>query len=326
MRAVLQSAPGGPETLYVGDTEQPRPGPGQLLVKVNAAGVNRADLMQREGHYPPPPGDSTILGLEVAGEVAALGEGVAGFVLGDRVAGLVGGGGYARFCVLDAAMALHIPAELDDVAAASLPEAWMTVWFNLIELGGLREGMRVLVHAGASGVGSAAIQLCKAYGAWVAVTAGGAQKGEYCKSLGADMVIDYKTQDFATEVKRAGGVDLILDGVGGDYLPHNQACLNPDGQIIVIGMLRGPQTEINMGLLLVKRQSVRGSTLRPQALPVKRRLAQGVSDYVLPRLLSGPLRVTVDKVFDWQAAADAHRYVAEGKNLGKVILRLSDPD
>ncbi|GGP27514.1 NAD(P)H-quinone oxidoreductase [Silvimonas amylolytica] len=324
MRAIVQSAAGGPETLHLGNVDLPRPGPGQLLVKVKAAGINRADLMQREGKYPPPPGDSTILGLEIAGEVAALGEDVSGFVIGDRVAGLVGGGGYAQFCVLDAGVAITLPDELDDVSAASLPEAWMTAWFNLVELGDLREDMRVLIHAGASGVGSAAIQLCKAHGAWVAVTAGGAEKGAYCARLGADMVIDYKTQDFAAEIKLAGGVDLILDGVGGDYLPHNQACLNPDGQIIVIGMLRGPQTEANMGLLLVKRQTVRGSTLRPQALPVKRRLSRQVRDYVLPRLVTGALQVTVDKVFGWEQAAEAHQYVGAGKNLGKVILQLAD--
>ncbi|GGP19584.1 NAD(P)H-quinone oxidoreductase [Silvimonas iriomotensis] len=326
MLAIVQTAPGGPETLHLGEVDTPRPGPGQLLVKVKAAGINRADLMQREGKYPPPPGDSAILGLEIAGEVAALGEDVSGFVIGDRVAGLVGGGGYAQYCVLDAGTAITIPEALDDVAAASLPEAWMTAWFNLVELGGLREDLRVLVHAGASGVGSAAIQLCKAYGAWVAVTAGGPEKGEYCKRLGADMVIDYKTRDFAAEVKQAGGVDLILDGVGGDYLPHNQACLNPDGQIIVIGMLRGPQAEANMGLLLVKRQTVRGSTLRPQALPVKRRLAQQVRDFVMPRLATGALQVTVDKVFDWEQVAAAHHYVAAGKNLGKVMLRLGSAD
>lgn len=326
MQAVLQTEPGGPETLHLGQTSRPQPAAGQLLVKVAAAGINRADLAQRAGNYPPPPGESNILGMEIAGRVVEVGTGVTQFAVGDRVMGLVGGGGYAEYCLLQSQLAIPVPTGMDAVAAASLPEAWMTTWFNLVDLGGLHAGQRVLIHAGASGIGSAGIQLCKSFGAWVAVTAGGPEKCAYCRDLGADMVIDYKQQDFATELKNAGGVDLILDGVGGDYLPRNQACLNADGQIILIGMLRGLSAEANMGLLLIKRQTLRGSTLRPQPLAVKGHLAQALRDHVLPLIQAGKLRVTVAREFDWTQVADAHRYVAAGHNLGKVILRVGADD
>ncbi|MBY0445113.1 MAG: NAD(P)H-quinone oxidoreductase, partial [Burkholderiales bacterium] len=250
MRAVIQEN----QTLLLGDAALPKVAAGQLLIRVHAAGINRADLAQAAGRYPPPVGDSTILGLEIAGVVEALGEGVVDFAVGDEVLGLVGGGAYAEFCVLESALAIKKPADLSFIDAASLPEVWMTAWFNLVEIGKLAAGQRVLIHAGASGVGAASIQLAKYLGAWVATTAGGAKKAAFCRQLGADLVVDYQQQDFAAMVKEAGGVDLILDGVGGDYLAKNQACLNIDGQIVLIGLLRGMSTEINLGQLLMKRQ------------------------------------------------------------------------
>ncbi|NHQ86500.1 NAD(P)H-quinone oxidoreductase [Iodobacter sp. HSC-16F04] len=318
MRAVIQEN----QTLLLGDAALPKAAAGQLLIRVHAAGINRADLAQAAGRYPPPSGDSNILGLEVAGVVEALGEGVAGFAVGDEVLGLVGGGAYAELCLLESALAIKKPANLSFTDAASLPEVWMTAWFNLVEIGKLAAGQRVLIHAGASGVGAASIQLAKYLGAWVATTAGGAKKTEFCRQLGADLVVDYKQQDFAALIKEAGGVDLILDGVGGDYLAKNQACLNTDGQIVLIGLLRGISTEINLGQLLMKRQRLTGSTLRAQPLNVKARLAAALRDKIAPAIAAGQLKVTVDRVFNWQEAAIAHQYIADNQNIGKVLLQV----
>ncbi|WP_035053195.1 NAD(P)H-quinone oxidoreductase [Andreprevotia chitinilytica] len=307
--------------LQRGQAPVPVAGPNQLLVQVRAAGVNRADLMQAAGKYPPPPGESNILGLEIAGEVVAVGAGASGFAIGDAVFGLVGGGAYAEFCVLDAALALHKPESLTFEQAAALPEAWMTAWFNLIELGGLQSGESALIHAGASGVGAVAIQLAKSRGAWVATTVGSAEKAAFCRALGADLVVNYREQDFAAEVKAAGGVDFILDGVGGDYLPRNQSCLNADGRLILIGLLNGTSAEINLGVMLVKRQRIRGSTLRPQPLAVKAKLAAALRDEVLPGVLDGRIGIHISRVFPLAEAQAAHDWVRGGHNLGKVVLR-----
>ena len=303
-------------------TEHPTPQltAGQLLIKVMAAGVNRADLMQAQGKYPPPAGESLIIGLEVAGLVLALGEGVSGFAVGDAVLGLVGGGAYAEYCLLDQSLCCLKPDTLDFAAAASLPEVWMTAWLNLIDVGQLKAGQRVLIHAGASGVGAAAIQLAKSVGAWVAVTTSSVEKQAFCRDMGADLVIDYRRQDFATTLKAAGGVDLILDTVGGDYVAANQLCLNSDGTIIVIGLIKGRSCEINLGLLLVKRQKIQGSALRSQALTEKAKLAQALRDTVLPRIVSGQYRITLDRTFALKDAQAAHEYIAASRNCGKVVL------
>ncbi|WP_028456636.1 NAD(P)H-quinone oxidoreductase [Chitinilyticum litopenaei] len=297
----------------------PNPGPAQLLVRVRAAGVNRADLAQAAGSYPPPAGESPVLGLEVAGEVAACGAQVEEFFPGQRVFGLVPGGACAEYCLLDAALAVPTPDWLDDVGAASLPETWLTAWLNLIEIGRLAAGQRVLIHAGASGVGSAAIQLAKAHGAWVASTAS-AGKLEYCRALGADLALDYRQDDWVAEVRAAGGADLILDGVGGDYLPANQRCLNADGCLILIGLLRGKDAVLNLGQLLVKRQRVQGSTLRSQPLAMKAQLATALLHDVLPGLDAGRYRLTLDRCFALGEAAAAHAWLAGNHNLGKVVL------
>ncbi|AZN35385.1 NAD(P)H-quinone oxidoreductase [Iodobacter ciconiae] len=318
MRAVIQEK----QTLLLGEAALPKVAAGQLLVRVHAAGINRADLAQAAGRYPPPAGDSDILGLEVAGVVVGLGEGVADFVVGDEVLGLVRGGAYAEFCLLESMLAIKKPANLSFTDAASLPEVWMTAWLNLVEIGKLQAGQRVLIHAGASGVGAASIQLAKYLGAWVAATAGGARKTEFCRQLGADLVVDYQQQDFAVVVKEAGGVDLILDGVGGDYLAKNQACLNTDGQIVLIGLLRGVSTDINLGQLLMKRQRLTGSTLRAQPLKVKAQVAAALRDKILPALNTEQLKITVDCSFNWEDTAAAHQYIAENKNIGKVLLQV----
>ncbi|UXY17004.1 NAD(P)H-quinone oxidoreductase [Chitiniphilus purpureus] len=321
MQAILQSGPGRP--LQLGRTERPSPGPGQLLVRVHAAGVNRADLAQAAGRYPAPAGESPILGLEIAGEVAALGEGAHGFRVGDAVFGLVAGGGYAEYCVLDAGLAVHKPAALSWEIAAGLPEAWLTAWLNLVELGGLRAQQRVLIHAGASGVGAAAIQLAHVWGAAVAATAGGADKCAWCRALGAGLAIDHGTEAFAEAVKAWGGADLILDTVGGDYLPRNQACLNRDGTIVLIGVLRGTEAHINLGLLLVKRQRLLGSTLRALPSVRKAQLAAALWPWLLPRLAEGRIRPTPDRSFALADAAAAHAWLAGNRNLGKVVLSVA---
>ncbi|MFC7094223.1 NAD(P)H-quinone oxidoreductase [Jeongeupia naejangsanensis] len=317
MQAVL---PDAYPRLVWGELPRPVAGPGQLLVRVRAAGINRADLIQAAGHYPPPPGESAVLGLEIAGEVVATGEGVSGFALGDAVFGLVPGGAYAEYCVLDAALAIAKPAALGWAEAASLPEVWMTVWLNLVELGGLRAGQRLLVHAGASGIGAAAIQLGKRLGAEVLTTVGSVEKGAWCTTLGADRVIHYHDEDFVDVVKAAGGADLILETVGGDYLGRDQQCLNRDGSIIVIGLLRGTKAELNVGLLLVKRQRVQGSALRSQTLDAKARTAAAVAEHVVPDIASGALKPSLDRVFAASDAQAAHDYVAQNRNLGKVVL------
>ena len=303
----------------------PTPAVGQLLVKVIAAGVNCADLAQAAGIYPPPKGESNILGLEIAGEVLALGEAVKGFHIGDAVFALVAGGGYAEYCLVEQGLCCLQPNTLSSAAAASLPEVWMTAWLNLIDIGQLQAGQRVLIHAGASGVGAAAIQLAKSVGAWVAVTTSSPAKQAFCRDLGADCVIDYREQDFANVIKAAGGVDLILDTVGGDYLAANQRCLNADGLIIVIGLLRGVEAQLNLGLMLVKRQRMQGSALRSQSLAKKAQLAQALRDEVLPRIASGEFKVTLDCTFPLQEAEAAHQYLAANQNMGKVVLKVS-PD
>ncbi|QNM98926.1 NAD(P)H-quinone oxidoreductase [Chitinimonas koreensis] len=324
MRAVLQDGPGDAATLRLGETATPRPGPNELLVRVHAAGVNRADLVQREGRYPPPPGASPLLGLEVSGEVAALGDDVAGFLVGEPVFGLVAGGGYADYALLDAGCAIRKPAGLSHAEAASLPEAWMTAWLNLVELAALAPGETALVHAGASGVGAAAIQLAGLCGARAIATAGGEAKAAFCRALGAVAAVDYRTQDFAEAVRAEGGADVILDPVGGDYLERNVASLKPDGRLVLIGLMGGAAGRLDLGRLLVKRLSLRGSTLRPQPAAVKARLSDALREQVLPALLRGEIRTTLDRCFPFEQVADAHRHLEANLNLGKVVLTL-DP-
>ncbi|SMC16747.1 NADPH2:quinone reductase [Andreprevotia lacus DSM 23236] len=306
--------------LQLAEQARPVPAAGQLLVRVRAAGVNRADLMQAAGRYPPPAGESAILGLEIAGDVLELGEGVTDWQVGDAVFGLVGGGAYAEYCVLDQALAIRKPAALSYEQAAALPEAWMTAWFNLVTLGQLQAGERALIHAGASGVGSVAIQLARWRGAHVATTVGNAAKADFCRALGAELVINYREQDFADAVKAAGGADFILDGVGGDYVARNQRCLNADGRMILIGLLNGLESQLNLGLLLVKRQTIRGSTLRPQPLATKAALATALRDEVLPALLARRLAIHLDRSFALADAQAAHDHLRDNRNLGKVVL------
>nr|WP_176426024.1 NAD(P)H-quinone oxidoreductase [Chromobacterium sp. ASV5] len=319
MQAVMQESYGGPEVLRLAECEQPSRRAGQLLVRVMASGVNRADLAQRAGSYPPPPGASPLLGLEVAGWVEEA-DADSRFQPGDAVFGLVEGGGYAEYALLEEALAIAKPDALSWVEAASLPEAWMTAWFNLVEKAGLAAGETALIHAGASGVGAAAIQLSGLLGARALATAGSEDKLAYCREMGAAAAFNYKRQDFAAEVKALGGADVVLDPVGAAYLDANVSALRPDGRLVCIGLLGGARADFNLGALLMKRIAILGSTLRPQPLAVKGRLARALEETILPALLDGRLRLSVDCSFPLAQVEDAHRYVEENRNLGKVVL------
>lgn len=321
MQLVTQSAPGGADTLEIAFAEKPQPAPGQLRVRVLAAGINRADIVQREGKYPPPKGASPVLGLEIAGIVDAV-NGPSRFQEGDAVFGLVSGGGYAEYALLDSSAALPKPDLMSWAEAASLPEAWMTAWFNLVDIAALQPGETVLIHAGASGVGAAAIQLASLLGARVVASAGSEEKRQFCRSLGADEVIDSRQSGFAANLKAQGGVDVVLDPVGAALFDDNIAVLKPDGRLVVIGIMGGSSATLNLGLLLVKRLRLLGSTLRSQPEAVKAGLAAALETEVLPALADGRARVTLDSVYPLAAVADAHRYVEDNRNLGKVVLSL----
>ena len=320
MQAILQSAPGGADTLYLGEAARPQRQHGQLLVQVMAAGVNRADIVQRSGHYPPPPGASSILGLEVAGVVVEA-DAASRFQEGDAVFGLIAGGGYAEYAVLDEALAIAKPDAMSWVEVASLPEVWMTAWLNLVQVGQLQAGQNILIHAGASGVGATAIQLARWLGAHPFASAGSADKLAFCQRLGAEQVFNYKELPaFSAKVKEWGGVEVILDPIGASYLAENMASLKQDGRLVNIGLMGGGKAELNLGLLLVKRLSLIGSTLRSQPLAAKARLAQALEREILPALLAGQLQLTLDSSYPWQQAADAHAHMEANANLGKVIL------
>lgn len=321
MLHVTQAAPGGAETLEITFAEKPQPAPGQLRVRVLAAGINRADIVQRQGHYPPPKGASPVLGLEIAGMVDAV-NGPSRFQEGDAVFGLVAGGGYAEYALLDSSAALPKPDLMSWAEAASLPEAWMTAWFNLVDIAALQPGETVLVHAGASGVGAAAIQLASLLGARVVASASSEEKRQFCRSLGAAEVIDSRQAGFAANLKAQGGVDVVLDPVGAALFDDNIAALKPDGRLVVIGIMGGSSATLNLGLLLVKRLRLLGSTLRSQPEAVKARLAAALEAEVLPALADGRARITLDSVYPLAAVADAHRYVEDNRNLGKVVLSL----
>jgi len=327
MRAIVVREPGGPETLRIAEVEDPVPGPGEILVRVRAAGVNRADLLQRMGRYPPPAGASPLLGLELAGEVVAQGPGCGVRRLGDRVMSLVTGGGYAELATVPEAAALRVPEGMEMTAAGGLPEAFLTAWHNLVDLGGLQAGERALIHAGASGVGSAAIQLARELGAQVFATAGTEEKLAFCRELGAEKAWSYKETDFAEEVGKATageGVDVVLDFVGAPYWEKNLRVLRRGGRLMLIGFLGGSKGELDLGPVLRKSLTVRGTTVRGTPVAGKARIGEAFAAFALPRFEEGRLRVPVDRVFPLAEAAAAHRYVEENRNLGKVVLEVTE--
>jgi putative PIG3 family NAD(P)H quinone oxidoreductase len=325
MTAISISEPGGPEVLKPVEMPVPTPGAKEILIRVEAAGVNRPDVLQRKGAYPPPPGASEIPGLEVAGEVVAVGEGAERVCTGDRVTALVTGGGYAQYCVAHEAAALPFPRGFDAIRAAALPETFFTVWHNLFYRGGLVRGETLLVHGGSSGIGTTAIQIAKAFGAIVFTTAGSAEKCAACEGLGADVAINYREEDFVAVVKEktdGRGVDIILDMVGGDYFQKNIYCAAEDGRIHQIAFLQGSKATVDFNRLMRKRITLTGSTLRPRTSEVKAQLARALEDKVWPLLSDGEVKPVIDSTFALEKAAEAHARMESNVHIGKIILTL----
>jgi NADPH2:quinone reductase len=323
MTVIGISKPGGPEVLLPETRAVPVPAPGEILVKVQAAGVNRPDVAQRSGSYPPPPGASDLPGLEVSGEVVALGQGATRHKLGDKVMSLVAGGGYAQYCIAQDAQAMAVPPALSMLEAGAIPETLMTVWHNVFERGGLKEGETLLVHGGSSGIGTMAIQLAKAFGSKVIVTVGSKEKADACTKLGADRAINYKTEDFVAEVKAStggAGANVILDMVGGDYIERNYDAAAIDGRVVQIAFLGGPKATVNFARLMVKRLTHTGSTLRPRSNADKAKMVAAIEAKVLPLLREGRIKPLMDSTFALEKAADAHRRMESSEHIGKIVL------
>jgi putative PIG3 family NAD(P)H quinone oxidoreductase len=322
MTVVGISKPGGPEVLIPETRPVPKPGPGEVLVKVAAAGVNRPDIAQRSGAYPPPPGASDLPGLEISGEVVALGEGATKHKLGDKVMSLVAGGGYAQYCIAQDAQAMTVPEGFSMTEAGATAETLMTVWHNVFERGGLQPGETVLIHGGSSGIGTMAIQLAKALGSKVIVTVGSQDKVDACLKLGADHAINYKTEDFVERVKEITktGVELILDMVGADYVEKNFDAAAVDGRIVQIAVLNGPKATINAAKIMVKRLHYTGSTLRPRTNADKAAMVRAIEANVLPLLKSGKVKPLMDSTFPLEKAADAHKRMETSAHIGKIVL------
>jgi putative PIG3 family NAD(P)H quinone oxidoreductase len=316
----IEGGKGPAEALKPVRVPTPKPGPGQILIQVAAAGVNRPDIAQRMGFYPPPPGAPETLGLEIAGEVVAVGEGAPRWHVGDRVCALLGGGGYAEYAVVDARHALPVPAGLSLVEAAGLPETVFTVFANVFEGGGLQAGETLMVHGATSGIGVTAIQMAKAAGARVIATSRGAAKAAKASGLGADVSIDASAEDFAAVAKAEGGVDVILDMVGGDYIARDIEAINTGGRLVMIAAQAGANVEINLGRIMQKRMVLTGSTLRPRSADEKARLAAAVEARVWPWIEAGKLKTIVDATFPLAEAAKAHAHLESGDHLGKVML------
>ncbi|MFJ4690959.1 NAD(P)H-quinone oxidoreductase [Streptomyces sp. NPDC088766] len=323
MHAITIPEPGGPEALVWDEVPDPVPGEGEVLVEVAASAVNRADVLQRQGFYNPPPGASPYPGLECSGRIAALGPGVSGWAVGDEVCALLAGGGYAEKVAVPAGQLLPVPGGVDLVRAAALPEVACTVWSNVFMISHLRPGETLLVHGGSSGIGTMAIQLAKAVGATVAVTAGSAEKLERCAALGADILINYREQDFVAEIGKATdgvGADVILDNMGAKYLDRNVQSLAVNGRLAIIGMQGGAKGELNIGALLGKRATISATSLRARPLGEKASIVTAVREHVWPLLAAGQVRPVVDRELPMSDAAAAHRVVEDSGHVGKVLL------
>ncbi|MDA4847085.1 NAD(P)H-quinone oxidoreductase [Hoeflea poritis] len=323
MKAVEIREPGGPEVLQLTDRPKPEPADGELLIAVRAAGVNRPDCLQRMGAYPPPPGAPDIPGLEVAGEVEAVGSAVRDFEPGDRVCALVPGGGYAEYCTVHATNALPVPSGFSFSEAAAIPETYFTVWHNVFQRGALKPGEVLLVHGGSSGIGTTAIQLAKAFGSKVIVTAGSEEKCQACRDLGADLAINYRTDDFVKAVKQetdGDGANLILDMVGGDYITRNYEAAAVEGRIVQIAFLRGRKTEADFSLLMMKRLVHTGSTLRARSVVFKSDIASELRRRVWPLLAKRSVAPVMDTLFPLERASAAHSRMEEGDHIGKIVL------
>ncbi|MFD7918003.1 NAD(P)H-quinone oxidoreductase [Streptomyces sp. NPDC059740] len=323
MRAITIPEPGGPEALVWAEVPDPEPAEGEVLIDVAASAVNRADLLQRQGFYDPPAGAPPYPGLECAGRIAAVGPGVTGWAVGDEVCALLAGGGYAERVVVPAGQVMPVPEGMDPATAAALPEVACTVWSNVFMVAHLRPGETLLVHGGASGIGTMAVQLAKAAGARVAVTAGSAEKLDRCAELGADVLINYREQDFVTEVREATegrGADVILDIIGAKYLEPNVRALAVNGRLAIIGLQGGAKGEVNLGALLSKRAALTATSLRGRPLAEKSAIVAAVHEHVWPLLANGQVRPIVDRTLPMPEAAEAHRVVDAGEHVGKVVL------
>lgn len=325
MTVVAISKPGGPEVLVPEQRALPQPGPDEILVRVQAAGVNRPDVAQRSGAYPPPPGASDLPGLEIAGEVVAVGSNAKRHKIGDKVMSLVAGGGYAQYCIAQDAQAMSVPPALSIKEAGALPETLMTVWHNVFERGGLKSGETLLIHGGSSGIGTMAIQLAKAFGAKVFVTVGSQDKIGACLKLGADRAINYRNEDFVAVVKQETnkvGVNLILDMVAGEYVDRNYDAAAVDGRIVQIATLNGPNVSVNVAKVMVKRLTHTGSTLRPRSNADKAAMVAAIEAKVMPLLREGRVKPLMDSAFPLEKASDAHRRMETSAHIGKIVLEV----
>jgi putative PIG3 family NAD(P)H quinone oxidoreductase len=323
MRAVIAPDPGGPDALVVADLPDPKPGPGELVIDMAATAVNRADTLQRQGFYPPPPGASDVLGLECSGVVSAVGEGVEAWSVGDEVCALLAGGGYGEKVLVPAGQVMPVPDGLDLVTAGALPEVACTVWSNVFMIAGLREDETLLVHGGGGGIGTFAIQLAHALGARVLTTAGSEEKLEVCRSLGADVAINYREQDFVEEVAKATdgkGADVILDNMGAKYLPRNVDALATEGRLVVIGMQGGTKAELDLGVLMRKRGAVIATSLRARPVDEKAAICASVVEHVWPIVADGAIRVLVHTSLPLEEAGEAHRIMEASDHIGKIVL------
>jgi putative PIG3 family NAD(P)H quinone oxidoreductase len=323
MRAVIAPDPGGLEALVVADLPEPTPGPGEVVVDMRSTAVNRADVMQRQGHYPPPPGASDVLGLECSGVVSAVGEGVADWSVGDEVCALLAGGGYADKVLVPAGQVMPVPAGIELVSAGALPEVACTVWSNVFMLAGLQPGETLLVHGGGGGIGTFAIQLAHALGAKVITTAGSQEKLDVCASLGADVTVNYREQDFVEEVRSAtdgSGADVILDNMGAKYLPRNVEALATEGRLVVIGLMGGSKGELDLGMLLRKRAAVLATTLRARPAAEKAAICASVVEHVWPLVADGSVRTLVHASLPLEEVREAHRIMEASDHIGKIVL------
>ncbi|MBL4800997.1 MAG: NAD(P)H-quinone oxidoreductase [Emcibacter sp.] len=326
MTAIEITSFGAPDVLKPRQLPVPRINDDELLIKVAAAGVNRPDIMQRSGMYPPPKGASEIPGLEISGEIIEIGKNTSGWSVGDKICGLVAGGGYAEYCTILATHCLPVPKGMSMEEAASLPETFFTVWSNVFDRGALKPGETFMVHGGTSGIGTAAIQLAKAFGATVITTSGSDEKVDFCTDLGADLSINYKTQDFAEEVKsftNGKGVNVLLDMIAGDYMKRNFMVMAVEGRIVMIAVQRGPKVKANILPIMLKRLTFTGSTLRGRGAEFKAAITENLKTQVWPLIEQGKIKPVMSKVFALKDAADAHRYLDSGKNMGKIVLKVS---
>ncbi len=325
MRVIEISSFGPPDVLTIAERPQPLPGPGEVVIKVAAAGVNRPDVVQRLGKYPPPPGASDILGLEVAGHIASCGADVVQWQDGDAVCALLAGGGYAEYCVAPQVQCLRPPATLSLIEAAALPETFFTVWTNVFERGKLQKGETILIHGGSSGIGTTAIQLAKAFGATVFATVGSETKGDACLALGADAVVNYRQTDWVQvfkEMTGGRGVDMVLDIVGGDYVTRNLELLAVDGRLVQIAFLKSSKTEIDLMQVMRRRLTITGSTLRPRSPEEKGQIARALEQKVWPLLEAGTVKPVIYATFPLERAADAHRLMESSEHIGKIVMTL----